>query len=358
MTRVFQMLPKFGMKNVSSLGLLQLSFIWVFLYSCTDLEHFADKEREHVLKALRYFNNSEIDSRSRGNYEDFLNAIRAFESDISLDKAPYYEQNYDNPNAINYPVVNYPGRVVSDPNGNPVYSRTSVRDFFRKIGVADLYVYGSRNPEMFKKMQYSVINFIGFVGYQFSERDLWDLGYYTHYDAQGLEEYYSDVPNSTWANGVRDTIINNVHVTDVNTWGGVFSGKHGINSFDDFKKPELQEFIALDHFQYKYNRIVSVLAGGGKTLDDYIGAKLYWNRCVPKISPPPGGRGNEVVVTISGLLAGAHLRGAEGVASLLIDHQNHADEIGTTVLQYVQDYAGYDTPFPPDAVSITKIHVR
>ena len=283
----------------------------------------------------------------KGTYRGFLDALRTFESDISLDEAPYYEKNYNNPSAVNYPMVEYPGRVIRDAKGNPMYSKTSVKNFFKKIGVADLYIYGSRDSEMFRKMQYSVINFIGFVGYQFSERDLWDLGYYTHYDTQGLEEYYSDVPNKTWANGTRNKIIGRVDVTDVNTWKGTFSGKHGINSFEDFKNPDLQDFIALDHFKYKYDRIVSTLKDRSKDLKDYLGTKLYWDRCIPKISPPPEGRSNEVVVTMSGLLAGAHLRGAQGVVSLIVDHENHSDEIGTTTLQYVQDYGGYDTPFSP-----------
>ena len=33
---------------------------------------------------------------------------------------------------------------------------------------------------------------------------------------------------------------------------------------------------------------------------------------------------------------------------MLVDHKNPADENGTYILQYVQDYAGYDTPFGAD----------
>ena len=76
---------------------------------------------------------------------------------------------------------------------------------------------------MFKQMQYATMNYLGFIGYQLSEQDFWDLGYYTHYDENHLPKYYSDVPVSNWANGVRDKIMNlpgkgEVHVTDVNTW--------------------------------------------------------------------------------------------------------------------------------------------
>ena len=50
---------------------------------------------------------------------------------------------------------------------------------------------------------------------------------------------------------------------------------------------------------------------------------------------------------MSGLLGGAHLRGAEGITALLVDHENRADENGTAILQYVYEFAGYDTPFNP-----------
>ena len=78
---------------------------------------------------------------------------------------------------------------------------------------------------MFKQMQYATMNYLGFIGYQLSEQDFWDLGYYTHYDENHLPKYYSDVPVSNWANGVRDKIMNlpgkgEVHVTDVNTGKG------------------------------------------------------------------------------------------------------------------------------------------
>ncbi len=293
---------------------------------------------------------------SKGSYEDFLTALRTFESSIDPTQAQYYKDNYNNPLAMSYQKVEtdatgalIPGRVVRDDNGHPLIETTSIKKYFEKIGVDDLYNPDTATYDTFITMQYSVINFIGFVGYQFSEQDLWVLGYYTHYDDTGLKEYYVDVDDSNWAHGVRDKVMDfpdgRVHVTDVNTWGGVFTGKHGIYSMDDFKDPTKQDFIAKDHFQFKYNNIVTQLAAEGKTIKNYLGTSLFWDQCIPPISPPPGGRKNEVIVTMSGLLAGAHLRGAAGVVDLLVRHKNNADEIGTTILQYVEDYAGYDTPF-------------
>ncbi len=337
-------------KSLSSVfGALMMFVMFGLLVSCSDEELFSDG-KELKINSLQERNKLKPDqgrrlSPSKGSYTMFLDTLRAFESDISISQAAYYEANYFNHNASSYPEVSSPGRVIRDVNGNPVYSTTSVAGLFQKLGVDDIYIYGSRDPGIFKRMQFACTNFLGFVGYQFSEQDLWVLGYYTHYDENGLKEYYSDLPNSTWANGVRDTIINKIHITDVNTWRGNFTGLHGINTFEDYQNPELQQYIALDHFAYKYRMIVAALGEQGRTIQEYIGTSLYWDQCTPKISPPPGGRDNEVIVTMSGLLAGAHLRGAAGVAALLLQHENHADEIGTTILQYVQDYGGYDTPY-------------
>ncbi len=307
---------------------------------------------------------AQIDPIERGkSYQDFLDALRAFESSIDPAQAAYYAKNYHNPHAIQYQKVDYPGRVVRDQHGNPEVETTSVQRYFQKLGIDHLYTPGSTDPKMFHRMQYSVLNFLGFVGYQFSEQDLWSLGYYTHFDAEGLPEFYSDVDTRLWAHGIRDAVLyfpnsGFKHITDVNTWKGQFTGKHDIHSMDDVKDPYKQDFIARDHFVYKHDNIVKGLADKGKTLADFLGTKLYWDQCFPPISPPRGGRKNEVLVTMSGLLAGAHLRGAVGVVALLIKHENHADEIGTTILQYVQDYAAYETPFHPSlAVQSSQKHI-
>jgi hypothetical protein len=281
-------------------------------------------------------------------YTDFLTAIRTFECSIEPANANYYSEHYHDENAITYQQVEYPGRVMRDNNGKPLVSTTSIKGYFAKLGVEKYYTQGSHDPEMFRKMQYAVMNYLGFVGYQFSEHDLWDLGYYTHYDKNKLRMYYSDVDVNNWANGIRDKVMEltegKVHVTDVNTWKGNFSGKHGINNFEDFINPDKQEFIAKDHFKNKYDNIVSQLAAHQKTLGDYLGTVIKWSECHPKITPP-GGRPDTVTITMSGLLAGAHLRGAEGVVALLVNHENRADENNTAILQYVYDFASYETPY-------------
>lgn len=54
---------------------------------------------------------------------------------------------------------------------------------------------------------------------------------------------------------------------------------------------------------------------------------------------------DKVTITYSGLLAGAHLRGAEGVYQLLVQHQNPQDESGTSILSYVYRFGGFETPW-------------
>ena len=290
--------------------------------------------------------------KESGSYDDFLSAILAYESTIDPNDHEYYEKNYNNPIAVTYQNVESPGRVVRDQDGHTTSSPTSIKGYFERLGIDKYYTLGSTDPQMFSRMQHAVLNYLGFVGYQFSEQDLWDLGYYTHYDEHGLPTYYSDVPVSNWADGVRDKVMvlpgkGIVHVTDVNTWGGTFTGKDGVNNFNDAIDPEKQDIIARGHFRLKHRQIVILLAEQGKTLNDYIGTTIRWDECQPVLTPPTGVP-EAVEITMSGLLAGAHLRGAEGVVALLVDHENRADENGTAILQYVYQFGGYDTPFDRD----------
>lgn len=104
--------------------------------------------------------------------------------------------------------MEYPGRVIRARDGTTTKSNVSIREYFERLGIGKYYTQGSTDPQMFKQMQYATMNYLGFIGYQLSEQDFWDLGYYTHYDENHLPKYYSDVPVSNWANGVRDKIMN------------------------------------------------------------------------------------------------------------------------------------------------------
>lgn len=294
-------------------------------------------------------------------YDEFINDLWAYESSVDPDKQEYYNTNWNNPVIDSYPQVEYPGRVIRDGDtGNPKeqYNLT-IEQYFSAIGIVDLYDPTELSPD-WKKIQASVVNYLGFVGFQFQESDLQTLGYY-NFETEIIEEieypkHYVDVDVSHWKGGVQQyletdpkvvsepTVVTDVvHYVDSN-----FTGKHEISSVQDFMDPDKHIFIIKDHFENKHDGIVNGLAEYGKTIDDFLETVVTWDGLIPSVSPPPGGRDNNVTITMSGLLAGAHLRGAEGVVSMLIDHKNPADESGTYLLQYVQDYAGYDTPFGND----------
>ena len=299
---------------------------------------------------------------SKGTYDDWINVIWAFESSIDPSQQHYYNTNWNVP-SVDYQKVQYPGRVVRDPaTGEPLIQKNmTIQQYFEAIGVAHLYDPSDPNPP-WKEMQASVINYLGFVGFQFQESDLADLGYYDFRleyayipwadQTVPLPIHYVDVPVSHWKNGVTYFLDANPQEVDEMTvvrdtviFDGKFLGRNGITDRYSFMDPDKQIFVIKDHFQNKYNGIVSGLAAVGKTISDYIGTTVYWSKLDPPVSPPPGGRSDAVVISMSGLLAGAHLRGAQGVVDLLVNHKNPADESGTYILQYVQDYGGYDTPY-------------
>ena len=297
-------------------------------------------------------------SLQQKSYDDFINTVWKFESSIDPAKQQWYNKNWNRPVKHSYPAVLYPGRVVRDPaTGDPIQLHNlTIQEYFKIIGIIDMYDPSDPNPN-WREIQASVINYLGFVGFQFQESDLVVLGYYK-YDTVPVKgvnypSHYVDIPNHYWENGVTqfftddpDLVSTPTVVTDtVNFKDDLFLGKNGIYSVADFKDPDKQVYIIKDHFQNKYEGIVSGLKARGKELSEYLGTTITWNGLKPPVSPPPGKRSNTVKITLSGLLAGAHLRGAQGVVALLVDHKNPQDESGTYILQYVQDYAGYKTPF-------------
>lgn len=292
-------------------------------------------------------------------YDDFIDAVWIKESSIDPTQQSYYDENWGNPVVPSYQKVEYPGRVVRDPaTGEPLMEyHLTIEEYFDAIGVGNLYNRFGAND--WRKIQSSVINYLGFVGFQFQESDLVDLGYYKYQtktiDSKTYPSHYVDVPVSHWTHGVTGFLDTDPKEVSEPTWvtdtvhfvDEGFTGKNGISSVADFKDPAKHILIIEDHFTNKYNGIVSGLAARGKTLSDYLGTYVTWDGLTPPVTPPPGGRANKVEITMSGLLAGAHLRGAAGVVELLVDHQNPADENNTYILEYVQDYAGYQTPFQP-----------
>ena len=207
---------------------------------------------------------------SNGTFTQFLDALRAFESGVDYD------------------------RYVSGQ-----ITEGQIRSW---VGDANWNAYQAGQLS-WHDMQYTSVNALGFVGYQFGEPLLIDLGYY-----QG---------------------------NTGNQWTGHFTGKNGVDSFATLKT-DIQEAIILDAFGYNLNVIESGLEAKGTSLDALIGTQRTY--------VDTNGQSVTVTLTLTGILAAAHLRGAWGTLDLLNNGSASADEYGTSILKYIQQFGAYDTP--------------
>lgn len=141
---------------------------------------------------------------------------------------------------------------------------------------------------------YKALNKYGYAGkYQMGEMALVDAGYY-----KKLSRKYN------------------------NDWSGEFLGKDGVYSIQDFlnnaKAQENAQFL-FKKKQWSYLKAVGA--------HHYIGSII-----------------NNYTITPSGLLAGAHLKGAGSVIEYLksLGQKNFKDAFGTTIESYIKQFAGYD----------------
>ena len=107
-----------------------------------------------------------------------------------------------------------------------------------------------------------------------------------------------------------------------NDWSGIFTGRDGVRSIRDFlNNPVAQENaqIIFKKRQWGYLKAVGAHNYVGKTINGYM-------------------------ITPSGLLAGAHLKGAGSVAKYLKSDGKiiEKDAFGTSVETYMKRFAGYD----------------
>lgn len=219
-----------------------------------------------------------------GTFEDFLAALLAFESGWDRER--------------------YQSGEITDAQLDD-WANGSVGDYFPlHASWSDL------TDDEWQSMAYRSMNFLGFVGYQFGEALLIDLGYYD-------SDYY-------YGNGAP-TI----------TWEGDWTGKNGVDSLEEFMTEEAQETAIREAFGHNLTIIETMLAAYGESLDDYIGDSIDYSYS--------GGSGT-LVVSLTGILAGAHLRGAPAVVDFLRSGGVSIDELGTPIVQYMVDYGGYDSP--------------
>ena len=141
---------------------------------------------------------------------------------------------------------------------------------------------------------YKAFNKFGYAGkYQMGEAALIDCGYYK----KASRNYNND-------------------------WRGTFTGKDGDYSINDFlNNPKAQENaqIIFKKRQWSYLKALGADKYAGKIINGYT-------------------------ITSSGLLAGAHLKGAGAVIDYLKSdgQKKPCDAFGTSVESYMKKFAGYD----------------
>ena len=216
-------------------------------------------------------------------FSDFLSALLAFES------------GWDRPR--------YDAGIIADWQLDS-WAGGSVEEFFPSYTS-----WSQLSDSEWETMAYRSVNSLGFVGYQFGEALLIDLGYYD-------DDFY-------YGNGAG-TI----------TWDGTWTGKNGVNSLEDFMTKAAQDVAIQEAFGHNLGIIEDGLSAAGKSIDDYIGTTI-----------------NGVTVTLTGLLAAAHLRGAPAAVDLLLNGTLSNDEYGTSILQYMEQFGGYDAPSVADMIA-------
>lgn len=141
---------------------------------------------------------------------------------------------------------------------------------------------------------YKAFNRFGYAGkYQMGEAALVDAGYY-----QKTSRKYN------------------------NDWSGIFTGKDGVYSIQDFlNNPKAQENAQIIFKKKQWGYLKAV--GAHK----YLGLIM-----------------NGFLITPSGLLAGAHLKGAGSVIQYLNSGGKNIpkDAFGTSVESYIKQFANYD----------------
>ncbi|MEM6440003.1 MAG: 1,4-beta-glucanase, partial [Pseudomonadota bacterium] len=226
-----------------------------------------------------------------GTFQEFLDALRAFESG-------WDRKRYEAGIIVDWQLDQWAGGTVSELF--PGYTSWS------QLTEAE-----------WDAMAYRSMNSLGFVGYQFGEALLIDLGWYE------ADVFYG-------AGAAR------------NTWQGDWTGRNGVDSLEEFMTAKAQEIAIREAFGFNLDVIVNGLAQSGIRLEELIGqTATYIDNGVPRT----------VGLTLTGILAAAHLRGAWGTLALLQNGAVSQDEYGTSILRYVDQFGGYDAPLIEELIA-------
>lgn len=286
---------------------------------------------------------------AKGTFRDFLAHLLGFESGIDPQRFDWYVARLDEP-SVRYPKVTSPGRPVREAEtGELIVTTLTVREYFATLAVADMF--DASQAGCLRRMQYRAVNALGFVGYQIGERVLRQQGYYRPVlvgrSIGGrtcmLESYYvGGVPNAAWRSGVKEALHEDpetgelIVATDANRWEGAFTGKNGVFSLEDLLVPDHQEKVIVDLLRAGLEAVREGLERNGAALvDAFAGPRAF---CMGEGLPDL-----DVRLTLSGILAAIHLRGVPATLDMVLHGRTSEDEFGTSILQYVVEFGGYDT---------------
>ena len=144
--------------------------------------------------------------------------------------------------------------------------------------------------------KYNIENSFGFLGrWQFGKARLWDLGL-------SIDGYKPK-------NGIAKKIISKKYFLD---------------------NPKLQDAV-MDLHVKDISRIVN------NKYKDYLGTDVLG-----------------VVVTLSGCVAGVHLKGWGGLKKFLINKEDNSDALGTEISEYISKFGGYDLSYTIDEKTLIK----
>ena len=160
--------------------------------------------------------------------------------------------------------------------------------------------------------QYNFVNpQLYFLGkYQFAEILLIRLGYYkaTSYFGNGANKNY---------------------------WRATWTGKDGINSkVDLLNSPEVQEKAIREAFGVYWQDINYLMNKRGKSIEYYLSQVKTFKQ---------NGKPKRIKITLSGIIAAAHLKGPDKVVDLLVSGKVSQDPFGTSILEYLEKFGGYET---------------
>ncbi|MGH8003022.1 MAG: hypothetical protein ACREPR_27215, partial [Brasilonema sp.] len=96
--------------------------------------------------------------------------------------------------------------------------------------------------------------------------------------------------------------------------------------------PHVQEEAIREAFGVYWKDVNNILSRQGKSLNNYLNQKKTFN---------DKGKSKTITITLSGILAGAHLRGPDKVVDLLLKDKVSYDEFGTSILEYMEMFGGY-----------------